>query len=55
MFPSTVLMLNPNFTARTNVTLTEIEAQLAKLDGMNETEQFEVIEQVIVALEELVS
>lgn len=48
-------MLNPNFTARTNVNLPEIEAQLAKLDSMSEEDQLAAIERVILALEELVS
>ncbi len=48
-------MLNPNFTARTKVNLPEIEAQLAKLDSMSEADQLAAIEQVILALEELVS
>jgi hypothetical protein len=47
--------LKPNCIARKNVNLSDIEAQLAKLEELEEAAQLEVIEQVIRALEELVS
>ncbi len=45
---------NLKFTARKTVNLSDIEAQLATLDGLDESAQLEVIERVIRALEELV-
>ena len=49
------LKSKPNWIARKIVNLSEIEAQLARLDELDEAAQLEVIEQVIRALEELVS
>lgn len=55
MFPSMASKSKPNFIARKSVNLSEIEAQLAQLEQLDEAAQLEVIERVIHALEELVS
>lgn len=55
MFPSTASKSKLNCIARKSVNLSEIEAQLAQLEKLDEAAQLDVIEQVIRALEELVS